>query len=301
MPSLTQVLRSSAATAGRLYPLKSGCGSLASSPLARRLVGSDQPVLTARLRNGARIQVRNDFVGRAAFLFGDLDPKVTSVLAAVLRPGDCLLDVGANVGVVSLAAATAVGPTGAVHAFEPQLDLVDMIRESAAANGFGQVHVHPVGLSDADAELSLTMPTDNLGAGTLIQERYAGAPGTVTTMVTVRQASEYLSGLDLPPIRAMKVDIEGHEETFLRGGANFFATNTPEMIVFEEQSQPVLDAPVVRLLVGLGYEIYGLPKAKLRLRPYRLSTNLNRSAHDLVAIHRGPQYEAIRSALHVED
>src|SRR5689334_17872742 len=89
------------------------------SGIARRICGEGLAI--ARLRNGAQaLVVVDDYVGRALYLWGEHDPRITDVLDAVLSPGDTVLDIGANLGAVSLFACRRVGSTGRVHCFEPQ-------------------------------------------------------------------------------------------------------------------------------------------------------------------------------------
>ncbi|MGH7293079.1 MAG: hypothetical protein ACREJT_17790, partial [Myxococcota bacterium] len=124
----------------RCYPLKSGLGTLASSRPFLRALDGEQGLHWARLRCGAQILVPlDDFVGRALWFFGDLDPKLTWICERLLRPGDTVLDIGANLGLVSLIARERVGASGAVHAFEPQPELVELIGQSARANGFDDI------------------------------------------------------------------------------------------------------------------------------------------------------------------
>jgi hypothetical protein len=60
-------------------------------------------VAVGELRYGARaIVFVNDYVGRAMCLWGEHDSRITSVMDAVLRPGDTVLDIGANFGAVGL-------------------------------------------------------------------------------------------------------------------------------------------------------------------------------------------------------
>lgn len=66
-----------------------------------------------------------------------------------LRPGMTALDIGANVGIYSLVMGRLVGPTGAVHAFEPASSPRSLLLEARAANGLRNLVVHPVALSDA--------------------------------------------------------------------------------------------------------------------------------------------------------
>jgi len=59
-------------------------------------------------------------IGDTLDVCGEWAAEVLNVLTPVLRPGDCVLDIGAHVGETSLALARAVGETGRVFAFEPQ-------------------------------------------------------------------------------------------------------------------------------------------------------------------------------------
>src|SRR5262245_47592751 len=87
----------------RWYPFFSGCGTLANHPLMKALMPPSSEMVWTRVYGG-QVQVPlDDYVGRAAFLFGDLDPKITWVLRRLLKPGDFALDIGANFGVLTLA------------------------------------------------------------------------------------------------------------------------------------------------------------------------------------------------------
>lgn len=267
----------------RRYPLKSGHLTVGNKRPFRALAGDEPWRLVAKLHNGSRVHVLNDFVGRATLFVGDLDRKVSWTAQRALRPGDVFLDVGANIGVVSMYAAAAVGPSGAVHSFEPQKNLAGMIEESARLNGFTNVTVHPVGLSDQDATLQLHVPADNPGAASLESDR----PWERTALaVEVREATAYLSALRLPHVRVMKIDIEGHEGTFLGAARGFFAATPPDVVIFEEQERPATDALPVRLLSEYGYDVFGLPHAKLRLHPELLTAANASDFHDMIAVHK---------------
>lgn len=63
------------------------------------------------------------------------DREAFRVMDAVLRYGDVMLDVGANVGVYGIHAAKRVGATGRVFAFEPVPTTLDALRTTIAING----------------------------------------------------------------------------------------------------------------------------------------------------------------------
>jgi FkbM family methyltransferase len=280
----------------RLYPFFSGCGTLANRPLLRRLTPAGE-VVTTTLRDGSRVRVRlGDYVGRALYLFGDLDPKVRWVFDRVLRPGDAVLDVGANFGAMALFAARRVGPAGVVHAFEPQRDLADLARQSAKLNGYGTMCVHAVALSDAAGRFDLHVAGDNSGSASLAWNR-----GGRAVPVEVVRGDEYLPRLGLPPVRLLKIDVEGHEAEVLRGAAGYLAAHPPAVVVFEAHDpQPLAAQPAAKQLADWGYDFWEIPQS-LGPPALRRAAGDGRppAGHDVVAVHRGPARAEVLRALKI--
>ncbi|MFO0957337.1 MAG: FkbM family methyltransferase [Isosphaeraceae bacterium] len=156
----------------------------------------------------------DDLEGRCIDLLGEWDPRISWILRRVLRRGDTFIDVGANFGLVSLIGAQAVGPTGWVHAFEPQPDLAAMLRRSAALNGLTNLMLHEVALSNTDGTLSLQVPFDHSGAASLC--RPDQGQGT-SIPVAVRRGGPYFAEHGIGPVRLLKIDVEGHEAAVLEG------------------------------------------------------------------------------------
>lgn len=284
----------------RAYPLKSGAGSIANSRAVHGLIGDWADDVTAKVRDGSRLLVRSDdLVGRAVILFGDLDPKVTWVVDRLLRPGDNVLDIGANWGLVTVRAARRVRGTGHVHAIEPQERLVAYGRASMEQNHYSNVTFHPIALSDTAGRMTLTVPDDNSGAAYLGHGLEA-QPGRSQT-VTVEETSTFLESLAIERWRLWKIDVEGHEAAVLRGALRYMREhNRPDVILFEEHRKPTVDAESVQLLQSLGYDMFGLPRAIFRLRLQPLTSEQD-AAHDVVAINRDSRPEvdqALRIANH---
>ena len=74
---------------------------------------------------------------------------------SVLRPGMTVLDVGAHVGRSTLIAASVAGPTGRIHSFEPNALALRRLASNIELNGFQNIHLHPVALSNASGEATL--------------------------------------------------------------------------------------------------------------------------------------------------
>ena len=83
-----------------------------------------------------------------------MGPREHRMLGKLVRPGMTVVDVGANIGLYTLHLAGLVGPSGRVISFEPDPDLVPLLRDNCDANGAGNVEIHPMALG-AGAEAML--------------------------------------------------------------------------------------------------------------------------------------------------
>jgi FkbM family methyltransferase len=276
------LLRAPLRVAVRRYPLFSGGASLVQREPFRRLTPSDA-ICLAQLRDGGRLFVKSDdFIGRAILLTGDYDPKLTWLCQMVLRPGDTVLDVGANHGVVTAYAARLVGPVGTVHAFEPQRQLAELLARSMRRNAYAQVRVHPFALSSHDGQLPLLGSPSSSATASL--EAHGDAQSTLE-LVRVRRAAPVFESLALGSIRLLKVDIEGHEEAFFRGSLPYLRENTPDVVTFESHGNAPFQArPVVTILRSLGYDLFQVPKALLSMRLIAVTGNETARGFDFVAI-----------------
>ena len=72
-------------------------------------------------RYGRMLFNANDtYVGTSIEAYGEYSEGEVQLFRQILRPGDVVVDAGANIGAHTLFFARAVSPGGAVFAFEPQ-------------------------------------------------------------------------------------------------------------------------------------------------------------------------------------
>lgn len=262
-------------------------------PLPRKLTQKRELVVT-RLRGGGKLVVRvNDGCGRTIYYWGDYDRKITWICRRLLRPGDCFLDFGANFGEVGMFAAKFVGPTGEVHIVEPQPELARFIKFSAELNGFSHVHVHEVGLSTEDGELQLNVPTGNSGAASFdpqLASEFGKNHGQIVNSlsVKVRNARAFLEELQLPPIRILKLDVEGYEEHVLKSATDFLQKNRPDAVLFEslDRGMSFFERGEVKILASLGYIFFQIRlRGLFRVQLKELQRNSAvENGHDFVAL-----------------
>lgn len=289
MPMTTPPLATRlAAFIGHLYPFLSGCGTVANARLMRRFDPSPPADLMVGVTGGRALVPSNDYVARAMLYIGDLDRKISRLIDASVRPGDVALDIGANLGLVSLRLADRVGPQGVVHAFEPSPRLAPYLAATLAANPALNITLHPVALGRERAVLPLAIPAGNAGAATLLR----GAPdaaqrgGGETIDVPIHVLADYAAEIGLGRVDFVKIDVEGFEADVIAGAAPLFGRLQPKVIVLEEHApaRPGDLPPALALLAGLGYDLYALSKSLFRLTLLPLDHRDAVVAHDYVAV-----------------
>jgi FkbM family methyltransferase len=196
------------------------------------------------------------------------DLHVQLLIDHCVKPGERVVDVGANIGMLTLHAAFRVGPAGVVDAFEPNPACCRRIESALAGNDISHVRLHPIGLSDATGTLVLSILQNHTGMGTLATVDSSAAV-TARVDVPVRVADDVLLS-DPRPIVLMKIDVEGFEARALRGMREVLKRDKP--IVTTEVVPEWLERAgsnvreLVELMRAAGYEPYGLGTRRHRLR-----------------------------------
>ena len=169
--------------------------------------------------NAARIYMSSE--GGLKYLrprLGEIDPALLSLVTEIIRPGDVIWDIGANLGLFTFSAAVAAGPEGYVLAIEPDALLVGMLRRSAAANhGEATVEVLSVAVADNLGIARFEVARRNRATSHL--EGYGGTQtgGVRATEIVPTVTLDWLAQR-FPLPRVVKIDVEAAEMKVLAGG-----------------------------------------------------------------------------------
>src|SRR3954467_12445623 len=215
MPSLRQSLL---AKILRYYPLYSGAGTLANSKLVAILAGTSRESVWCPTSGGDVLAPLCDHIGRAAYYCGDLDPKVSWVCKKLVKPGDTVCDIGANIGIVTLLLSRLVGDAGRVFAFEPNPTCYDALTAAIARNRMTNVLPQLIALGSQTEERDLSIPSHNAGAASLRQAD--GNSADKKTRVSVRTLDEFVAEQKIESIQFMKLDVEGFESEVFTGSCH---------------------------------------------------------------------------------
>ncbi len=176
------------------------------------------------LKSGQKIFVdtRSVDIGTHLMFGGWWESNYATAFCNLLKPGDVVLDIGANHGFYSLIAAPRILPGGHVYAFEPSKSFYDLIRASVSVNGLGDtVSVVNLALGDSEADVTLEFDRHWSGDGHLQMGQTRSAISDFQTEL-VRETVKCVSldnylGAKLAKVDVIKMDIEGAEGLAIKG------------------------------------------------------------------------------------
>lgn len=182
------------------------------------------------------------------------------VVDALVKPGDIVLDVGANWGRYSARFARLVGPSGRVHSFEPDPANCETI--AAIGRKTRNVQVHCGGLSDAEGEAVLYVPVEGGRRMTALASIEPPDGPCEEQRMRLWALDDVLDQTVDPDF--VKIDVEGHEMAVLRGARRTLERSRPGLLVEIEQRHGADVPATVDFLRELGFDAWFVAQDGLR-------------------------------------
>jgi len=151
---------------------------------------------------------------------GTYEADKFSAVERLLGPGDVFVDAGANKGDFALFAAPLVGVDGQVVAVEPEPENFNWLEKSVRLNGFTNVSLLQLALSD-EAGGFAQLHLSKVSGWHSLTPRGSGGD---TIPVAVQSLDDLIAAEEIPPPTGVKIDVEGWELRVLQGGEELFRT-----------------------------------------------------------------------------
>jgi FkbM family methyltransferase len=213
----------------------------------------------------------SDYVGFRIWERGHWERHVIRTICDHLRPGSVFVDVGAHCGYYSAVVAHAFRDNVRVVAFEPNVRVSRLLRESIELNGLKNLTLDERAISDHEGPLEFYVePEVNTGQSGFLRRRGAQRRMTVQGVALGRALREH--GVD--HVDMLKLDVEGAEAVILPNVLE--SSLSVGAIVLELHSDAIAslgsDAmELIALLRNNGYDVAELAPDGLRsLRPHHL-------------------------------
>jgi FkbM family methyltransferase len=199
---------------------------------ARRVaVGGDPGEVLVRTSVGYLLCAASDYPLLATLVdVGELEAGTRQLIQRLVRPGETFVDIGANVGIHTLAAASAMQGRGRIVAFEPHPVTHGLLRKSLMLNGFTALaETHQAAVSNHTGRMPL-----HLGSTSGHHSLYPleGEQPTATTVEVPLLRLDDVIAADLP-VDLIKIDVEGAELDVLDGAAATVGRNHDIALIVE--------------------------------------------------------------------
>ncbi|MGC1301283.1 MAG: FkbM family methyltransferase [Caulobacteraceae bacterium] len=198
---------------------------------ASAYLGQDVALCRALGRYKMFVDSRDRGLSPHLILDGYWEMWVTEVMARRVRPGMTVADVGANVGYFTLLLADLVGPGGAVHAFEPNPGIVELLRQNLAVNGFDAT-IHPIALSDTNGGLVrlIVPPNEPKNAHIVPCDPHEAGASTDPMILTTHRLDSLAA---LQAVDFLKIDADTAEEAIWRGMSGILEGGRAMTVILE--------------------------------------------------------------------
>jgi FkbM family methyltransferase len=207
------------------------------------------------------VRLNDYFVGAPLAKGLPYEPSVTARVRELLKPGGVFVDVGANVGYYTMMAASLVGATGKVIAFEPNPQNCELIQMSVQANDFNNVELYPLAVADQPGTVELLLEGTHSNARLLNPAQETAPVHMIKHSVSTVTLDEVLAGecrIDL-----IKLDIEGAEPRAWQGMQRLLQQHRPVILTeffpdFIRMTSAVEPEVYLEMIRQQGYDIFVL-------------------------------------------
>ena len=192
--------------------------------------------------------VLDQWVGRSLQCYGEYCQGEADLFAQLVRPGDTIIEAGANIGSHTVHLAQLAGETGRVYAFEPQRLVFQTLCGNLAINSLPNVFASQKALGREKGMVRVPcLSVDeihNWGGVSLIGS---------TAGEDVEQTA--IDDLQLAACRLIKIDVEGMEPDVIAGAAGTIQRCRP-VLYTEADCGESSKAALVAQIKSLGYQVY---------------------------------------------
>lgn len=158
------------------------------------------------------------------FTFREQYEPMLASLRHHVGSGDSVIDVGAHYGSYTVALGKLVGARGHVLAVEPASHSFDVLRRNVELNRLANVTIVQAALGDAEGNGTLALHADP--ARNALRAGSHGDQHSETVQITTLDALT-----PHRPVRFLKIDVEGAEQSVLAGGSTLISQDRPIILV----------------------------------------------------------------------
>ena len=188
------------------------------------------------------------FIGKALICSGQYCDEEVDIFKQILNPDDNVIEVGANIGSLSIPISQSIGK-GVLYSIEPQQYIYNMLCANIAVNNANNINPIKIAVGDVLGNVNLSKvyyeKTTNFGGVEIVD----GNDGESVGLVTL---DEYFK--DLVSLKLIKIDVEGMEINVLNGGKSLINKHRP--FIYCENDRADKSKELMSIFKDLNYSVF---------------------------------------------
>jgi FkbM family methyltransferase len=214
----------------------------------------------------------NSHIDRQVICHGLFASSVLKTLSSHARPETTIIDIGANVGTISIALSL-LFPSSDIHAFEPNPYAQKRLRHNLLLNGISNLTIHEQALGSSHEYLDFHHFDDSsgdIGLSSFIESKKLTQKAHIKPIEVItldRFGEEFIK-----PISVIKIDVQGFETEVIKGSNKLIQSHRPVIILEHEDSNLASEADAQRskqelksLFSELQYEVFYITRYNHKL------------------------------------
>lgn len=180
--------------------------------------------IISEYKYGKVIYNTNDYyMGSCISEYGEYCDDEIDLMSKFIKKNDVVLDIGANIGLMTIPFSKMVGENGTVISFEPQQEMFNILCGNVAINNLNNVSTHNIGLGNSTEPLFL--PKIDYKK----QNNFGGISLTNKGEIKIKQ--KRLDDFNFEKVNFLKIDVEGMELNVLNGSTNTIKNHRPFLYI----------------------------------------------------------------------
>jgi len=178
-------------------------------------------------------KLKKAYYVRLLRLFSEEREPDLAIVQHLVHTGDCVVDVGANIGVYTKFLSQMVGEKGCVYSIEPVPGTFEILKANVAALGLTNVRLRQCAISDSEGQRIMVTPFKDTGLEDHYLAHIVQVPADPSpTCIRVEAATiDSLLPDEVHPVSFVKIDTEGHELPCIRGASHTIERDQPALLV----------------------------------------------------------------------
>jgi FkbM family methyltransferase len=152
----------------------------------------------------------------------------TNIVKKEIKPGDIILDIGANIGYYTLIFANLVGKNGKVFAFEPEPSNFELLQKNIHMNNYKNIIFEQKAVGKVEKKIDLYLSEKRTGMHRIYKSKHTSDNSVPVDMINLD--NYFMNNYKNQEINFIKIDIEGSEFGALQGLQNILKNENIKLL-----------------------------------------------------------------------